>query len=48
MPDISQLSEIAQKKGPEAEKLAKETWDEITAVLQKKLEKAKELASKDH
>ena len=46
LPKIGQLRDIAQKHGPEAEKIAKETYGEIQQVLQKKLSEAEKVAEK--
>jgi len=46
MPKLSQLQDIAQKHGDEAQKLLKETMDEITQVLNKKSDQAQKLAEK--
>ncbi|MCJ1485458.1 hypothetical protein MMC06_005632 [Schaereria dolodes] len=46
LPKISQLQEIAQKHGKEAEKLSKETFEEIQQVLQRKVGEAQKLAEK--
>jgi len=46
MPKLSQLSEVAQKHGTEAEKLMKETVEEIRQVLTKKADQAQKLAEK--
>jgi len=46
LPKLSQLQDVAQKHGKEAEKLMKETIDEISKVLSKKSEEAKKLAEK--
>ena len=46
MPKLGQLQEIAQKHGPEAEKLAKEAYAEVQQVLQKKVGEAERLAEK--
>ena len=46
MPKIGQLRDIAQKHGPEAEKIAKETYEELQQVLQKKLSEAEKVAEK--
>lgn len=43
-PDFKKLATIAQQKGPEAEKLARETWDEIHKILEKKYKEAEEVA----
>ncbi|RPA72472.1 hypothetical protein BJ508DRAFT_419440 [Ascobolus immersus RN42] len=43
-PDLKKLATIAQKKGPEAEKLARETWDEMRKVLEKKYQEAEKVA----
>ncbi len=46
MPKLGQLRDIAQKHGPEAEKIAKETYDEMQQVLQRKLSEAEKIAEK--
>ncbi|MCJ1300744.1 hypothetical protein MMC08_003541 [Hypocenomyce scalaris] len=46
LPKISQLQEIAQKHGEEAEKIAKEAFEEIQQVLQRKGDEAQKLAEK--
>lgn len=46
MPKLTQLSEVAQKHGSEAEKLMKETVEEIKQVLTKKADQAQKLAEK--
>lgn len=46
IPKISQLQEIAQKHGEEAEKIAKEAIEEIQQVLQRKGDEAQKLAEK--
>lgn len=46
MPKLTQLKDIADKHGKEAEGLLKETMDEIKTVLDKKSSKAEELAKK--
>ncbi|TGZ76405.1 hypothetical protein EX30DRAFT_312500, partial [Ascodesmis nigricans] len=43
-PDIKKLVDIAQKRGPEAEKLATETWEELNKVLRKRYSQAEEIA----
>ncbi|KAF2088499.1 hypothetical protein K490DRAFT_39688 [Saccharata proteae CBS 121410] len=45
-PKLGQLQEVAQKHGKEAEKLLKETVDEIQQILSKRSQQAKELAEK--
>ena len=46
MPKLSQLQEIGQKHGKEAESLLKETFDEIQQVLSKRVDQAEKLAQK--
>ncbi|KAF2835005.1 hypothetical protein M501DRAFT_982876 [Patellaria atrata CBS 101060] len=46
LPKLNQLSEVAQKHGKDAEKLLKDTVNEIQQVLSKKSEAAKDLANK--
>ncbi|OCL04441.1 hypothetical protein AOQ84DRAFT_324440 [Glonium stellatum] len=46
IPKLSQLAEVAQKHGQEAESLLKETIDEVSKVLSKKAAQAQELAKK--
>lgn len=46
LPKIKQLSEVAEKHKDEGEKLLKETLEELKAVLEKKSEKAAEIAEK--
>jgi len=43
-PKLSQLSEIAQAKGPEAKKLLEDTAKDIESILQKRSEEAKKMA----
>lgn len=45
-PRIKQLQDIAAKHGPEAEKLARESYEEISNVLKKKLDDAEQLGEK--
>lgn len=45
-PKLMQLQEVAKKHGDEAEKILKETYDEIANVLQKRTEQAEKLAEK--
>lgn len=42
---MKKLATIAQKKGPEAEKLARETWDEVSKVLERKYKEAEKVAA---
>jgi hypothetical protein len=44
IPKLQQLQEVAKKHGDEAEKLMKETYDEIVEVLTKKTKEAEKLA----
>lgn len=46
MPKLGQLRDIAQKHGPEAEKIAKETYDEMQQVLRRKIREAEKIAEK--
>jgi len=46
IPQLSKMSQIAQKHGKEAEKILNETIDEIQKVLKKKAEEAENLAGK--
>ena len=46
MPKLSQLQEIGQKHGKEAENLLQETFDEIQQVLSKRVAQAEKLAQK--
>lgn len=46
MPKLSQLQEISQKHGKEAEDLLKSTYDDIQQVLQKRVGEAEKLAQK--
>lgn len=46
IPKLTQLQEIAQEHGEEAEKIAKDTFKEIQDVLQRKLSEAKQLGQK--
>ena len=45
-PKLTQIRDLAQEHGPEAEKIAKETFKEIEEVLEKKIAKAQELVKK--
>lgn len=45
-PKLMQLQEVAKKHGDEAEKILKETYDEIAEVLQKRTKQAEKLANK--
>lgn len=44
VPGLTQLQDIAKSHGPEAEKIAKDTFGEIEEVLRRKVEEAKRLA----
>lgn len=44
LPDLKSFAELSQKRGDDAKKLAKETYDEIFKVLQDKAQKAKKIA----
>lgn len=46
LPKLSQLQEVAQKHGDEAQKLLKEAVSEISEILQKKSDEAQKLAEK--
>jgi gas vesicle protein len=46
LPKLSKLQEVAQEHGEEAEKLLKSTMDDITKILSKRSDEAKELAEK--
>ena len=46
LPKLSQLQQIAQQNGEEAEKIAKSTYEEIQEVLQRKVSEAQDLAKK--
>lgn len=46
IPKMSQLQEIAQEHGEEAEKIVRDTFEEIQQVLQRKVSEAQELAEK--
>lgn len=46
MPQLMKLKEAAEHKSPEAQKLAKETIEEIKKVLEKKSKEAEELVKK--
>lgn len=46
IPKMSQLQEIAQEHGEEAEKIVKDTFEEIKQVLEKKVGEAQELVEK--
>ncbi|KAI5799750.1 hypothetical protein FPQ18DRAFT_100457 [Pyronema domesticum] len=46
MPSIDEMVNLSKKKGPEAEKLLKETMNDISKVLEKRIGEAKELAKK--
>ena len=46
IPKLTQLQQIAQEHGEEAEKIAKDTFNEIQQVLQRKVGEAEELAQK--
>lgn len=46
LPNLSKLQEVAHKHGKEAESLFKSTIDELSQVLNKKAEEAKEIAQK--
>lgn len=46
IPKLTQLQEMAQEHGEEAEKIAKDTFKEIQEVLQRKLKEAEQLGRK--
>jgi len=46
LPKLSQLQEVAQKHGDEAQKILKETYDEIADILAKKTDEVEKLAEK--
>ncbi|GHJ87523.1 hypothetical protein NliqN6_3925 [Naganishia liquefaciens] len=46
LPKINQLRELSEKHGKEAQDLAKETYDEISKVLQKRLSEAEKISEK--
>lgn len=46
IPSLTKLEEVAKKRGDEAQKILKETYDEIAEVLQKKTKDAEKLAGK--
>ena len=46
MPKLGELRELTQKHGPEAERIAKEAYEEVQQVLQKKVKEAEQLAGK--
>ncbi|KAI5360908.1 hypothetical protein Slin15195_G088220 [Septoria linicola] len=46
LPQIMKLKEAAEQKGPEAQKLGKETIEELSKVLEKKSKQAEELLKK--
>lgn len=46
LPKISQLQEVAQKHGKEAEAIVKETFEEISQVLQKRVSQVQKLGEK--
>lgn len=46
IPKLSQLSEIAQKHGDEAKRIAEETYEEISEVLKRKVGEAEKVANK--
>ena len=46
IPKLTQLQQIAQEHGEEAERIAKDTFKEVQEVLQRKLGEAEELARK--
>jgi len=46
MPKLSQLQEVAQAHGKDAEKIFKDTINDISQVLSKRSEEAKKLAEK--
>ncbi|KAF8250980.1 hypothetical protein K440DRAFT_616622 [Wilcoxina mikolae CBS 423.85] len=46
-PSLNELISLSKKKGPEAEKLAKETVQEISEVLKKRIQQAKDLVGSE-
>ena len=46
LPKLSQLQQIAEEYGDDAEKIAKSTFEEIQGVLQRKISEAQDLAEK--
>ncbi|KAK5047610.1 hypothetical protein LTR16_011123, partial [Cryomyces antarcticus] len=46
LPKLSQLRDVADKHGKEAEKLLRDTMDELKGVLEKRSGQASELAEK--
>jgi len=46
IPKLGQLQEVAQKHGDDADKILKETYEEISQVLKKRIGEAEELANK--
>jgi len=47
-PDLRELFKLAQSRGEDAQKLTRETYDDILKVLKQKAEKAKRLAKENH
>ncbi|CAE6448682.1 unnamed protein product [Rhizoctonia solani] len=47
-PDLRELFKLAQSRGDDAQKLTRETYDDILKVLKEKAEKAKRLAKEAH
>lgn len=45
-PDLDGLRKVVEKRGPEAEKLMNETYDEIVQILKRKAQDAKKLGEK--
>jgi hypothetical protein len=48
IPNLTKLEEVAKKRGDEAQKILKETYDEIVEILQKKTKDAEKVAGKLH
>ncbi|CAE6428769.1 unnamed protein product [Rhizoctonia solani] len=47
-PDLRELFKIAQSRSDDAQKLTRETYDDVLKVLKEKAEKAKRLANESH
>ncbi|CCO29417.1 hypothetical protein BN14_03430 [Rhizoctonia solani AG-1 IB] len=47
-PDLRELFKVAQSRSEDAEKLTRETYDDVLKVLKEKAEKAKRLAKEAH
>lgn len=48
VPSLAKLEEVARKRGDEAQKILKETYDEVAEILQKKTKEAEKLAGRLH